>query len=331
MVMGDALRSAAVRRDLRKGVTLASWVLTVAMAAVTLARWFHLDTHEPVLVATSTGAPVVLLPAWAVLAAAVLVRRPTLYGVALFLCIAQVHVMAPLLGGARGLTAAERSPAALHLRLMTLNVKFTVDDGARVSEQVRQEDPDVVVLNEVSETTLRHLDLSQYRYSFVDLRSYGDGFGVWSRWPVTYPFTPLDLRPPFHAGFVRAPGHTFALVQVHMESPLSTLRASVWHSDLVALGRMLQTPYPTTVIAGDFNASRSDHAFASLLGGPGGFADAADGRGLMPTWPSYGFGLPRLFRLDHIIVSRNIGVRDVHVLGPTGSDHRAVLADLAMA
>ena len=328
--MRDALRSGAVRRDLRKGVTRTSWVLVVAMAVVTLARWFHLDTHDPVLAATSTGAPVVLLPAWAVLAAAVATRRTALYAVALVLCIAQVHVMAPLLDDARGLTAAERAPTALHLRLMTLNVEFNVDDGARVSEQVRQEDPDVVVLNELSATTLLHLDLQQYPYSFTAPFKDGRGFGMWSRWPLAYRVAPDQITLPFHVGFVAAPHHTFALVQIHTLSPVTISRARVWNSQLEGLEHLLQMPYPTTVIAGDFNASRSDRAFAGLLGGPGGFADVSDGRGLLPTWPSAS-GFPLLLRLDHIVVSRDIGVRGVHVLGPTGSDHRAVLADLAIA
>lgn len=320
-----------ILRDLRRGVGVAAWVLTGLMIVFTLARWLHLDTHDPVLAATSTGAPVVLLPAWAVLAAAVATRRAALYAVALVLCIAQVHVLAPLLDGARGLTASERAPTALHLRLMTLNVEFNVDDGARVSEQVRQEDPDVVVLNELSAMTLLHLDLRQYRYSFTAPFEDGRGFGVWSRWPVAYRVAPDQITLPFHVGFVAAPHHTFALVQIHTLSPVNLSRAHVWNSQLEDLRRVLQTPYPTTVIAGDFNASRSDHAFASLLGGPGGFADASDGRGLLPTWPSNASGFPLVLRLDHIVVSRTIGVRGVHVLGPTGSDHRAVLADLAMA
>lgn len=326
-----ALHSPAVRRDLQKGVVRTAWVLVLLMAVATLARWLRLDDHDPVLAATSTGAPVVLLPAWAVLTAAVAFRRIALYVIALVLCIAQVHVTAPLLHGARGLDAAQRSPAALHLRLMTLNVKYDVDDGARVSAQVRAADPDIVMLDELSPLTLRHLDLSQYPYRAGAANEHGYGFGVWSRWPVGYAFTDYQLKLPFHVGFVQAPGHLLALVQVHTRSPTNTGRAGVWRGQLRDLRRLLQHAYPTTIVAGDFNASRSDHGFAALLGGPGGFADVADGRGLLPTWPSRALGFPPLLRLDHIVVSRTIGVRDARVLGPTGSDHRAVLADLAFA
>jgi endonuclease/exonuclease/phosphatase (EEP) superfamily protein YafD len=82
-------------------------------------------------------------------------------------------------------------------------------------------------------------------------------------------------------------------------------------------------------MAGDFNASRTDAGFARLLRGSG-FADAADGRGLLPTWPSSKAWIWPVLRLDHVLVSRGIGVAGVRVLGPTGSDHRAVVADLRL-
>lgn len=84
------------------------------------------------------------------------------------------------------------------------------------------------------------------------------------------------------------------------------------------------------VVAGDLNADRDHAAFRRLL--DAGLRDAHDerGQGLARTWPA---GLPVL-HLDHVLV-RDAGevhlvpleVREVDV---PGSDHRAVVADLAV-
>ena len=61
-----------------------------------------------------------------------------------------------------------------------------------------------------------------------------------------------------------------------------------------------------------------------------GYRDAADadGAGLIGTWGTYnGHPLPPV-AIDHVLVDRRIGVRDVQVHGVPRSDHRAVLASL---
>ncbi len=84
------------------------------------------------------------------------------------------------------------------------------------------------------------------------------------------------------------------------------------------------------VVAGDLNADRDHALFRGLL--DTGLRDAHDsvGRGLARTWPS---GLP-LLHLDHVLVRDGEGgqlvvtaVREERV---PGSDHRAVVADLAV-
>ena len=84
------------------------------------------------------------------------------------------------------------------------------------------------------------------------------------------------------------------------------------------------------VVAGDLNADRDHALFRGLL--DTGLWDAHDsvGRGLARTWPS---ALP-LLHLDHVLVRDGQGgqlvvtaVREERV---PGSDHRAVVTDLAV-
>ena len=83
-------------------------------------------------------------------------------------------------------------------------------------------------------------------------------------------------------------------------------------------------------MAGDLNADRDHAAFRDLLAT--GLRDAHDerGRGLARTWPER---FP-LLHLDHVLVrdgaGAGIAVLDVREVEVPGSDHLAVVADLAV-
>ena len=111
--------------------------------------------------------------------------------------------------------------------------------------------------------------------------------------------------------------------------PPSTSSAWVrqWTADLAALPP--PEPGVLRVLAGDFNASLDHAALRRVL--RRGYTDAscAVGRGLTWTWAPLGVRFPRLV-LDHVLVDPRIGVASVDVLPVTGSDHRAVVAELVL-
>jgi hypothetical protein len=59
-------------------------------------------------------------------------------------------------------------------------------------------------------------------------------------------------------------------------------------------------------------------------------ADERRGRGWATTWPRNRWPLPPLMRLDHVLVSPEIGVRSVREGIGQGSDHRPPIADLVL-
>ena len=81
------------------------------------------------------------------------------------------------------------------------------------------------------------------------------------------------------------------------------------------------------LLLGDFNATLDHPALRRLIGS--GYRDAADtvGAGLRPTWPAD--AVP-LVTLDHVLVDSRIGVRSVTVHAVPDTDHRAVVAVLAI-
>jgi endonuclease/exonuclease/phosphatase family metal-dependent hydrolase len=81
------------------------------------------------------------------------------------------------------------------------------------------------------------------------------------------------------------------------------------------------------LLLGDFNATLDHAALRRLIGS--GYRDAADavGAGLRPTWPA---DVVPVVTLDHVLVDSRIGVRSVTVHAVPGTDHRAVVAVLAI-
>jgi endonuclease/exonuclease/phosphatase family metal-dependent hydrolase len=83
------------------------------------------------------------------------------------------------------------------------------------------------------------------------------------------------------------------------------------------------------IVAGDFN-STLDHAdFRRLLGGRAGYHDAATqaGEAFVPTYPAQPVDFP-LIGLDHALLSRSVRAHGLVTVSISGSDHRAIVADL---
>ncbi len=107
-------------------------------------------------------------------------------------------------------------------------------------------------------------------------------------------------------------------------SPGATAR---WRSQLSALPAPGGSP---AILAGDFNATLDHAQFRRLL--RRGWADAASqaGHGLSLTWGPRPGRRPALLAIDHVLTDRHCAVlgTSAHVL--TGSDHRALYAELRL-
>jgi endonuclease/exonuclease/phosphatase (EEP) superfamily protein YafD len=100
-----------------------------------------------------------------------------------------------------------------------------------------------------------------------------------------------------------------------------------WTSDLAALPATAQDVL--RVLAGDFNATFDHAALRAVL--RLGYVDAArvTGQGRAWTWRPLRLPLPRLV-LDHVLVDPRITVASVELVPVSGSDHRAVVAELVL-
>ena len=123
-------------------------------------------------------------------------------------------------------------------------------------------------------------------------------------------------------------GPDIEVTAVHSAPPASSPSAvRAWTEDLAALPD--PEPGVLRVLAGDFNATLDHADLRAVL--RRGYADAARavGGALAWTWRPLRLRFPRL-ALDHVLVDPRIAVASVDLTTVAGSDHRAVVAELAL-
>ena len=239
------------------------------------------------------------------------------------------------------------------LRLMTYNVKSYLAVNrphglAEVALEVMQHDPDVIVMQDAGEFPNPSPALKTI---FGDREVYAFGqYIVASRFPLK------DCQPgsiPYNGQnhtfvhcVVSANGTDVDLVTVHFVTPRDGLNAArssgvkglgAWRANMNkrltqsgVLAEHLRLMKRRRIVAGDLNAPEASSVVQDLL--DTGLRDAFSSAGLgygythgHSLWPGISF-----LRIDHILVSGEIGVSDAFVGGKVASQHRPVIADLLL-
>ena len=90
------------------------------------------------------------------------------------------------------------------------------------------------------------------------------------------------------------------------------------------------------LVVGDLNAT-TDHAPMRRLA-DAGFRSATElaNEGWQPTWPAHGrtsllgIPLPHLVQIDHVLLGPSLAAVGTHTLDIPGTDHRALVAEVAV-
>jgi endonuclease/exonuclease/phosphatase (EEP) superfamily protein YafD len=235
------------------------------------------------------------------------------------------------LGVPRAVPAAGTGP---RLRLFSANLHFDNPQIDAVADEIRMAAPDVVALAELNERNAAGLResgvLARYPHQVVRARGGAFGIGLWSRLPVLHPEVTEVAGVPIVRATLLLGGRPVELYVVHTVAPVGD-DLERWRAQLAWLDRAVRQEPGPLVVAGDLNATRWHRGLSRLLAG--GLDDAHErcGRGWAGTWPRGRWPLAPLLRLDHVLVSPEVGVRAVWEGAGHGSDHLPVLTDLVLA
>lgn len=254
--------------------------------------------------------------------------------IALSLLLVQVVWVLPTRGAQ---AAAGARPGSVAVRVMTVNLYVGAADLATILRLVRDDDVDLLVVQEALPETVTDLNAglrTTLPHILPSDPTDPAGTVVWSRWPLSSLGPPLGVGGEISRSLLKVPGAVpVTLTGVHTVSP-GRGRIDAWNRDLQSLVAASKQTLGAQLLLGDFNASRDHKPFRQLIGT--GLVDAAEAVRMPPwrgvTWPANKRRLPVLVRLDHVLVTpESIGVRDVRPVTIPGTDHRAVLADLEFA
>jgi endonuclease/exonuclease/phosphatase (EEP) superfamily protein YafD len=310
---------------------LAACALAVATVSGFLGRWwwaFDLFVHFR---------PHLAVAGVALLVAALVLRRRWV-AVAAFAATATNAV--PILPYLDLRAAAPDLPPA-NLRLLTFNLHGSDTNPAALRRLIEAERPDIVVLTELP-GDLRPIlagvgpslpyRMIARRYSTFDI-------ALFSRWRFAGARIDRSVDPSFPvlyadvcddaewAGCVR-------IVGLHASRPFAKMAGGFtdgrpWQQGQFAIAERFAATAPggRAVVVGDLNLTPWSPAFGDLLA-RSGLYDTARGLRLSATWLS---PLPFVgLMIDHVLASPDIAARDNRVGPDLGSDHRPVLADLAV-
>ena len=253
-------------------------------------------------------------------------------------------VFGPIMGWSFGLARFAPRPEGVRLRVMTYNVKWGTRSASAVIGNIRDADPDIVLMQDSAGSVDNVLSrLKRPGWYVAQLTQYT----VLSRFPISDVTGKWMLPGMRHAclrGIVKVGARKITLFDVHLMTPryaLGTLRnsgaegaeevqqnAKLRLQEAAGLAEHLQPIQGPIIVAGDFNAPVQSLVCRTVM--DRGLKDAHSESG----WGyGYSYGqstrIRRPFvRIDHILVSPDIAIVSCREGGPRGSDHSPIIADL---
>jgi endonuclease/exonuclease/phosphatase family metal-dependent hydrolase len=223
------------------------------------------------------------------------------------------------------------------LRVLSANLCYGRADAAALVELVRALDVSVVAVQELGARQAQALG-AVLPHGKLEPSPEGMGLGIALRHPGEVERLALPQRDARVARLAPEgwPGlpRTVEIVNAHLANPVFGVPAA-WRyrrGQVAGLAAYLAGAEPCPrALVGDLNATPRWPAYRRLaaeLDDAALLVAARSGRAPAPTWGPYP-GAPRLLRIDHVLVDA-FDVLDFRVLSLPGSDHSAVVADLAV-
>ena len=234
----------------------------------------------------------------------------------------------PYLPRALGPEAAA-APATAPLKVLSVNVSYRQFLERRLLEIVREADPDIVVVQELTphaERVLADLDkLFPHYRKFPADRQYG--IGLWSRHELESGETIALGRLPAIEARVRGPSGSFTVIGVHLSAPVTRRRAAARNQQLAELAARSNGVDEPLIVAGDFNITPYSPYYTDWLEATG-LTDSRRGRTLSPSWPTMLrlIGIP----IDHVAVNDGFTIVSHRRLPNFESDHYGALVEVVL-
>ncbi len=245
---------------------------------------------------------------------------------ALLFCVSAFHLLPYL-------PLAKPAPAGEALKIMQVNVLFINKNPALLNALIEKEQPDIVVSSETPPVFAEMFATLKPDYPWQDIHAQKGnprGLGVISKRKLGHAErTHFDHKGvPSQIFTITLGSQDITFVSIHPFTPTENIERRDNEFRLIA-ERYKKTHVDHLVVLGDFNATPYCAAYKQLVKSLN-LANARDGFGIYPSWPTF-FPTPFLrIPIDHVLVSDTIAVHNFRTLTPVGSDHLPTLTDISI-
>jgi len=233
--------------------------------------------------------------------------------------------MAPYYLPTRTLAGAQDSMRAVHLNVQTNNTRYT-----DTVEQLLEVDADIIVLAEVDEAWMKHLEALRSRFPHVFAEPRSDNFGIalFSRWRYSHAsiVDPARANVPAILAHVRTPHGMLGIVGIHTLPPVNARYVADRDRQLAEIPGLVDAAGPATLVLGDLNTTPWSASFRKMIR-DSALVDCALGRGLQPTWPTSNWLV--MIPIDHCLRTPRVTITDKRSLPAIGGDHLGSIVDFA--
>ena len=217
-----------------------------------------------------------------------------------------------------------------HLRILHSNVLTSNQRYADVISLVKSEQPDIAVFVEVSTAWAKELAVLSEMFPYSSQQQESEAFGsaIYSKLPLENAAVKAfsETRKSLSAD-VKFQGKTISMLLVHPSVPIKPQSFIDRNQQLAAIGEYAAQVKNPLVVVGDFNTTMWSPFYKNMVK-TAGLRNARSGFGILPTWPTF---MPLVYiPIDHVLVSKEIGVLKIHTGRNVGSDHLPLITDLVV-
>jgi endonuclease/exonuclease/phosphatase (EEP) superfamily protein YafD len=217
------------------------------------------------------------------------------------------------------------------LRAMLMNVNTKNGDPVKVLEVIRQENPALLVLEEVNSRWIEALEPLFAEYPCHEYRVRLDNFGIalFSRYPCreTEILYLGEVGVPSIRAEVICCNAVITVLATHSLPPGGAEYSAYRNEQLERTGEYVAALEGPVLLLGDLNTTPWSYYFKRLLK-RSGLKDGSRGQGFLASWPSFApiFWIP----IDHCLHSPELGIVDIRTGASSGSDHFPLVVDLVV-
>lgn len=217
------------------------------------------------------------------------------------------------------------------IKILSINLLSSNNNSDEVLDFILNEDPDIIVLQEVNQkwdTNLSSL-VSTFPFKLTEIREDNFGLVVLSKVELIDPEKVILSNsgvPSFYFK-INKNGKETHLIATHPLPPIGTDYFDYRNEQFTNLNKLVKTLNGRTVLIGDLNTTSFSPNFSRITDGTS-LRDSRLGFGLQSSWNAQ---IPFIsVAIDHVLVSKEIKVKDRRVGADIGSDHFPVIIKIGI-